>query len=204
MRTEIGPTRALLASLAIVLTVTTLGCEEPRSSARPSQSLLEVEFTPRASAGADESAEPSAEPTFVAIPVGWDDAFCSIFANVVVAQELAIDIERALEEENPRDARGLARDLRDITADAHGLMEGLPEWDDAQDATVELAALLDLYGRTAAEYLAFFDEESSSLRRARNLRRQIGRATPDANETFAGLESLGIACEDQPLVIEEF
>ena len=107
--------RAVLASLAIVLTVTAVGCDEPASSARPSASLLEVEFTPRATLSAAESDEPTAEPTFVAIPVGWDDAFCSIFADVVVAQELAIDIERALEEENARDARGLARDLRDIT-----------------------------------------------------------------------------------------
>ncbi len=50
----------------------------------------------------------------------------AVFADVVVAQELAIDIERAIDEENPRDAKGLARDLRDITADAQGLMEGLP------------------------------------------------------------------------------
>ena len=109
-----------------------------------------------------------------------------------------------IDEENPSDARGLARDLRDITADAQGLTEGLPEWDDAEDVTAELTALLDLYGRTAAEYLAYFNEETGTLRRARNLRRQIGRATPGANESFAELETLGIACDDQPLVIEEF
>jgi len=199
-----GATRATLALLALVLTVAAIGCDGPSSSTRPSASLLEVEFTPRATVGADETEEPSAEPTFVAIPVGWDDAFCGVFADVVVAQELAIDIERAIDEENPRDARGLARDLRDITTDAQGLMEGLPEWDDAADVTAELTALLDLYARTSAEYLAYFNEETGTLRRARNLRRMIGRATPGANESFAELETLGIECDDQPLVIEEF
>ena len=198
------PVRAMLAGLAVLMAVTAIGCEEPSSSIRPSASLLEVEFTPRATAGADETEEPSAEPTFVAIPVGWDSAFCGIFADVVIAQELAIDIERAIDEENPGDAKGLARDLRDITTDAQGLMEGLPEWEDAADATAQTTALLDLYARTSAEYLSFYNEETGTLRRARSLRRQIGRATPGANESFAELETLGISCDDQPLVIEEF
>ncbi len=43
-----------------------------------------------------------------------------------------------------------------------------------QNVTAELTALLDLYGRAAAEYLSFFNEETATLRRARNLRRQIG------------------------------
>lgn len=198
-------TRSVLAGLAIVIAVTAIGCTEPSSSARPSSSLLEVEFTPRATApGPDETEEPTEEPTFVAIPVGWDDAFCAIFADVAVGQELVIDIERAIDEENAKDAKGLARDLRAITEDATGLMEGLPEWEDAADATAKVTAVLDLYGKAATEYLAVFNEEGGTLRRARNIRRQIARATPAANETFAELETLGILCEDQPLVIEEF
>jgi len=198
-------TRSVLTCLALLIAVTAIGCNEPSSSVRPSSSLLEVEFTPRGpTPGPDETDEATQEPTFVAIPVGWDDSFCAIFADVAVGQELAVDIERAIKEENFRDARGLARDLRNITEDAAGLMEGLPEWEDAADATAKVTAMLDLYGRAATEYLAYFNEETRSLRRARNLRRQISRATPGANETFAELEMLGIACDDQPLVIEEF
>ena len=197
--------RSVLTALALVIAVTAIGCTEPSSSARPSSSLLEVEFTPREpTPGPDETDEATEEPTFVAIPVGWDDAFCAIFADVAIGQELVIDIERAIDEENPRDAKGLARDLRAITEDATGLMEGLPEWEDAADATAEITALLDLYGKAATEYLSFFNEEGGTLRRARTFRRQINRATPGANETFAELETLGIVCDDLPLVIEEF
>ncbi len=197
--------RAVLTALAIVVAVTAIGCTEPSSSARPSSSLLEVEFTPRGpTPGPDESEEATEEPTFVTIPVGWDDSFCAIFADVAVGQELVIDIERAIDEENPKDAKGLARDLREITADGVSLMEGLPAWEDAADATAQVAALLDLYGTAATEYLAYFNEETGTLRRARNVRRQISRATDGANETFAELETLGIECTDQPLVIEEF
>ena len=197
--------RSILTCLALVMAVTAIGCTEPSSSARPSASLLEVEFTPRATApGSDETEEPTEEPTLVAIPVGWDDAFCAIFADLAVGQELVVDIERAINEENAKDAKGLARDLRNITEDAVGLMEGLPEWEDATDATAKVTAMLDLHGRAATEYLAYFNDESSTLRRARNLRRQISRATPAANESFAELETLGIVCDDQPLVIEEF
>jgi hypothetical protein len=195
----------VLICLAVVIAVTAIGCTEPRSSARPSSSLLEVEFTPREpSAGPDETDDATEEPTFVAIPVGWDDAFCAIFADIVVGQELVVDIERAIDEENPSDAKGLARDLRDITADAVGLMPGLPEWEDSADVRAQLTTLLDLHGRAATEYLAYFNEETTTLRRARNLRRQISRATPAANEVFAELETLGIACDEQPLMIEEF
>src|SRR6187397_3112846 len=197
--------RAVLTALAIVVAVTAIGCTEPSSSARPSSSLLEVEFTPRGpTPGPDESEEAAEEPSFVTIPVGWDDSFCAIFADVAVGQELVIDIERAIEEENPKDAKGLARDLREITADGVGLMEGLPAWEDAADATAQVAALLDLYGTAATEYLAYFNEETGTLRRARNVRRQISRSTDGANEKFAELETLGIECTDQPLVIEEF
>jgi len=197
--------RAVLTALAIVVAVTAIGCTEPSSSARPSSSLLEVEFTPRGpTPGPDESEEATEEPSFVTIPVGWDDSFCAIFADVAVGQELVIDIERAIDEENPKDAKGLARDLREITADGVGLMEGLPAWEDAADATAQVAALLDLYGTAATEYLAYFNEETGTLRRARNVRRQISRSTDGANEKFAELETLGIECTDQPLVIEEF
>jgi hypothetical protein len=198
-------TRSFLTCLAAVVAVTAIGCTEPSSSARPSASLLEVQFTPRGpTPGPEETEEPTEEPTFVAIPVGWDDAFCSIFADVAIGQELVIDIERAIDEENAKDAKGLARDLRDITADAVGLMEGLPEWEDAATATEQVTSLLELYGKAATEYLAYFNEETTTLRKARNVRRQINRATPGANERFATLEELGIECEDQPLVIEEF
>ena len=82
-------------------------CDEARSTLRPSASLLEVQFTPQPTrtSSARPTDEPTEDPTFVSLPVGWDDAFCAVLSGAVISQELIIDIERALEEENFRDAR---------------------------------------------------------------------------------------------------
>lgn len=196
---------ASLAALAAVVAIGVIACDEPRSSLRPSASLLEVEFTPQATRDPGSSEEPSAAPTFLSLPVGWDNDFCAVFADAVVAQELVIDVERALDEENLRDARGLARELREITTDASTLLAALTDWGPGAPATLELAALIDLGGRAGVEYGTFFTDESrTALRRARNLRREIGDATPAANEEFAALWDLGITCEGIPLQLEEF
>lgn len=200
------PPLPLIAALAVMAALGIGACDEPRSSPRPSASLLEVEFTPqptrsRGSSGSSE--EPTEEPTFLSIPVGWENAFCSVFADAVVAQELVIDVERALEEEDFRDARGLARDLRDITADATTLLPDLPEWDPAAQATLEIATLIDLGARAGTEYGAYFADDARALRRARNLRREILDSTPAANEALAELTDLGIVCEGLPLELEQ-
>lgn len=179
-------------------------CDQPRSTPRPSASLLDVEFTPQPTRTVRASAAPTASATFVGIPVGWDDAFCDVFSDAVVAQELIIDIERAIEEENLRDARGLARDLRDTTADATELLTGLPAWEPATEAMAEIAALIDLGARAGAEYGTYFTEETrNALRRARALRNDLATRTPQANEALAGLASLGIACGALPLQLEQ-
>jgi hypothetical protein len=207
----------LLGSTAVVLRRVTavvafavalgglVGCAEARSSLRPSSSLADVEFTIRPtktpSASASASVEPTEAPTFVSLPVGWDDAFCAVFSDAVIAQELIIDIERALEEANVRDARGLARDLRDTAADATELLADLPVWEPATAATAAIASLIDLDGRAGAEYGTYFTD-GTALRRARTLRRQVLAETPQANETLAELAALGITCGDLQLQLE--
>ena len=204
-RWRTGPFAASLVALAAVVAIGVIACDEPRSSLRPSASLLEVEFTPRATLEPGSSVEPSEAPTFLSLPVGWDNTFCAVFADTVVAQELVIDVERALDEANLRDARGLARELREITTDASTLLADLADWDPGAPAALELAALIDLGGRAGAEYGTFFaDDSRAALRRARTLRREIGDATPAANEEFAALAALGITCEGTPLALEEF
>jgi len=197
------PRLALAGVLVLLVSIVAGACDSPRSSLRPSASLLDVEFTPQPTRTSESSEEPTEAPTFVSLPVGWDNAFCSVFADAVVAQELVIDVERALEEENFRDARGLARDLRDITADATALLADLPEWEPAAQATLEIATLIDLGGRAGTEYGAYFADDARALRRARNLRREMLDGTPAANEALAELADLGIVCEGQPLVLEQ-
>lgn len=197
------PQLALMGVLVVLAALVAGACDEPRSSARPSASLLEVEFTPQPTRTSGSSEEPTEAPTFLSLPIGWDNAFCSVFADAVVAQELVIDVERALAEEDFRDARGLARDLRDITADATTLLADLPDWEPAAAATSEITNLIDLGARAGTEYGAYFADDARALRRARNLRREILDGTPAANEALAELASLGIVCEGQPLVLEQ-
>jgi hypothetical protein len=183
-----------------------LGCDAPRSSVRPSPSLVEIDVSrPPSTTAAQPSATPTAESTFVAIPVGWDNSFCGILADAVVAQELVIDIERAVNEENVRDARGLTRDLRDIAADATALLGQVPAWDTGAPAVERLRVMTDLATRAAEQYLVAFEEESSgALRRARGLRRDIGRETPATNEALANIAEIGISCEGTQMQLETF
>ncbi len=197
--------RAVLLALVAALALAVVACDEPRSSTRPSASLLDVEFTPQPTSTAESSGEPTEAPTFVSLPVGWDGAFCAVFAEAVLAQELVIDVERALDDGDVRDARGLARELREVTAEVTTLLADLPDWDPGQQATLEVAALIDLGSRSGDAYGTYFvDGSRQALRRARTLRREISKATPGANENLAELEGLGITCEGLALKLEEF
>lgn len=186
-----------LSLVVAVLGVLILACDAPRSSARPSPSLVEIDVSrPPSTIAAEPSATPAPASTFVSIPVGWDNSFCGILADAVVAQELVIDIERALNEENVRDARGLTRELRDITADAAGLLTQVPAWDTGAAAIERLGVMVDLGSRAAEQYnIAFQEQSAAALRRARGFRRDIERETAATNEALANIANVGIACE---------
>jgi hypothetical protein len=199
------PIGVMAFCLGLVLAMVAVGCDTPRSSLRPSASLLEVEFTPQPTLRPESTDEPSDEPTFLSLPVGWDDAFCGVFADTVDAQELVIDIERAISEENAKDARGLARDLRNVTADATALLAELPPWEPAQPATEAITELITLGAQAGEAYgQGFTDQSRDAIRDARRLRRQIANKTPAANEALADLTAAGIACEGYDLKLEEF
>ena len=194
----------------VICAVALAACDSPSATLRPSASLAEVEFTPRSSRTppgprTTGGPTPTSVATFVSLPVGWDDAFCNAFGFTVVAQELVIDVERALEEQNLRDARGLARDLRDAAASATSVLTDLPAWEPAADATAEVTALIDLGARAGEEYGTYFNDGTrNALRRARDLRREIQQRTPQANDALAGLADVGIECGSLALVLEEF
>jgi hypothetical protein len=193
-------------TLTIALVVTCLvaaACDGATSSPRPSPSLVDVVFTPQPTPTTEGSAGNSSEPTFLSLPVGWDDDFCAVFADVFVSQELVIDVERALEEENLRDARLLARELRDTSSRGSELLTDLADWDSGHQVMLEMATLLDLGSRAGDEYGMFFaDDSTPALRRARGLRKEIGTKTPQANAALAELATLGISCPDHDLVLE--
>ncbi|MEO6349333.1 MAG: hypothetical protein ABIP53_01655 [Candidatus Limnocylindrales bacterium] len=200
--------RPILPVLVLSVALTGIvACGEASTTIRPSASLAEVQFTPRASrtpVTPVESLEPTEGPTFLAIPVGWDSAFCQLFGSVVIAQELIIDIERAIAEENVKDARGLARDLRDTASETTALLADVPVWDEAAALSEAIAGLSDLYTRAGDEYVATYAQESrAALRRARALRKQVTDATPGVNGMLADLSDLGVSCDDLALQLEQ-
>lgn len=204
--TVTGRAGRLVAVLMAAVAVVVAACDEPSSTTRPSPSLVEVQFTPRSTAGTGPgSPAPTDDATFVSLPVGWDDAFCEVFSDAVVAQELVIDVDRALDEENFRDARALARELREVTADAAAGLAELPAWEPASDATAAIASLVDLGARAGAEYGTWFADQDArnALRRARALRRQVAAETPAANDALAELAGVGITCTGLELVLEQ-
>jgi hypothetical protein len=188
----------------VALAVLVVGCGGPTGTPRPSASLEELEFTPRPSTTATPSAAPTSGPSVAAPwPVGWDVAFCQMFNEAVVAQQLIVDVERALDEGVVRDARLLAEELGLTAAAARALLLALSEWDDAAAATGAIAALLDVDIQASAEYATYFSEDKrAALRRARDLRRQNAAQVPAANDELATVAAAGVECPGTPLVLE--
>ncbi|MEP7158488.1 MAG: hypothetical protein ABI797_03600 [Chloroflexota bacterium] len=199
----LSPGRALLVVLAaLAVLVSAVGCESSRATPRPSPSLIILQFTPRPSRSLTPS--PSALPSVTADwPIGWDVEFCRMFTDAVIAQQLVVDVERALDEDNTRDARLLADELSAVAAHTSELLLALTPWPDAETTSVGIAALMDLGGRAAAEYQTFFAKDRRpALRRARALRQENGAGVPDVNEELAALADMGLTCPGNPLELE--
>ena len=196
--------RAVLVVLCAAMIVTgAYGCLEPTTSPRPSPSLIELDFTPPPTTGPSANAEGSPRPTLVSWPIGWDVAFCGALSEVVTAQELVIDVERAIDEDANRDAMGLARELTLVATGASQLLVELPEWGGAGEVVASLAALMDLGARAGTEYETHLDNNRRPpLRRARALRREIADAVPAANEQLQVLADVGLSCPGTPLELE--
>jgi hypothetical protein len=189
---------------ALVAALIAAACGGPTTSPRPSPSLIDLEFTPLPTTSASSpSPSASAAPSGEARPDGWDAAFCAMFAEARIAQELLVDIERALDEGNVRDARGLARELRQVAQNATVLIDEIPAWDEAGDVLLDIATLLDLGGQAAVEYDTYLGEDSRpALRRARGLGRENGQAVPGTNAELEDLAAAGVECPDGPLGLE--
>lgn len=179
-----------------------VACESSRATPRPSPSLVILQFTPRPSRSLTPS--PSALPSVTADwPIGWDVEFCQMFTDAVIAQQLVVDVERAMDEDNTHDARLLADELSAEAAHTTELLTALTPWPDAETASVGIAALMDLGGRAAAEYHTFFAEDKrAALRRARALRTENGAEVPGVNEELAALAEVGLSCPGNPLELE--
>jgi hypothetical protein len=183
-------------------------CGSTSSTARPSQSLTTLDFTPLPSAAASSgssSATPRRSTLPASWPVGWDVAFCTAFGDASVAHELIIDIERAIADDNRSDAQGLANDLAQTAPLASSEVERMKEWDPSTQLKTDLTAMLDLDAQAAGAYQSYFtDGGRSALRDARQLRNQVRNQLTSINEELHALADLGVSCPGTTLALETF
>jgi hypothetical protein len=194
--------RSVVTGLVLVALLATIAaCEGAQRTPRPSPSLITLDFTPQPSGSSSATESPgNAQGGW---PLGWDASFCAMFVQAVDAQQLLVDVERALDEGANRDARLLADELIVSAGGATDAIAALPEWSDATATVVAIAGLMDLGERAGEEYHAWFaNGKRAALRRARDLRQENGTQVPAANEGLAEVAGAGLACPDWPLVLE--
>jgi hypothetical protein len=183
-------------------------CGSGTPTARPSASLVTLDFTPLPTTELPSVAPtrtPRASSVTGSWPVGWDVAFCTAFADTTVAHELVIDIERAIADDSKSDAQGLANELAQTTPIASGEVTKLNDWEPATDAKAVLTSLLDLDTQAATAYQSYFnDDVKSELRHARQLRNQVKKQVGDANDALQALTAQGLSCPGTDLTLEEF
>ena len=194
--------RSVVTGLVLVALVAGVAaCDAPARSPRPSASLIVLDFTPPPSATNGASASPGTSQG--GWPLGWDASFCAMFVQAVDAQQLLVDVERALDEGANRDARLLADELIQSASAATDAIAGLPDWSDGAATVIAIAGLMDLGERAGAEYHAWFaNGRKAALRRARDLRSENGSQVTAANNGLADLADAGLACLDVPLILE--
>ncbi len=193
----VGVFAALLVSLVVA-------CGGTAESPLPSQSLALYSPSPPPSAGSSASGIPTPTATGTGSwPPGWDVAFCAMFDNAVDAQQLIVDIERAIGSGAQRDAKGLARNMHDSATQATQLLAQVPQWNVGSDAVTEIGKLMDYATRAADNYTKYFTKgTSAALRQARALRRQDAADAPKANQDLAKLTESGLACPNNGLQLE--
>jgi hypothetical protein len=199
--------------LLVVLVVAT-GCSGTSATARPSASLITLEFSPVPTTGASgapsaSGVAPSRGPTGSALapswPVGWDVSFCTAFADTTVAHELVIDIERAITDNSRTDAQGLANELAQSAPPADNEVKRLKDWASAADVKTSLTALLDLDTQVATAYQGYFNGNvKTGLHDARQLRTQVSKQVGPINTQLAALAALGVTCPGTTLALEKF
>lgn len=165
----------------------------PLASPRPLTSPAVLPDTPR----------PSPQPTQPPWPAGWDEAFCASFDEVAVAQELVVDVPRALADEDDDDALALARELRATAIAAGELLEDVMPWEPAQPALAAMVSLADIAARIGRQYVRYLDEgRQPALERVSELLDDMQPVLEEANDELAELAALGAACPPRGLTLE--
>jgi hypothetical protein len=189
MRATARPwTHATVAALAAIALVA-CGAGSPTPPPSPSPFGLP---SPSPSPVAPPTQPPTPPPTMPPTgdwPTGWDADFCEAFGQVVIAQELTVDVGRALEEDDRDDALALARELEATSVVATEMLEELPEWEPAQEAVEEITELMDMARRMGRQYGRYIDENRrQSLARARGFAEDMPDVVESIESRLAVLE----------------
>jgi hypothetical protein len=192
--------RARQRRLAAVITpllaavIALAGCGGPGATASrsPSSSVSAGASTP---AGSIPSSDPIGTPFTPPWPAGWNDAFCGMFGEMVVMQELAVDIGRALAEDDRDDALALTRELAGSAAAVREQLAALPVWATAGPLGEDIVALLDLADEMALRYERYLAQNRNPARGlAEAAAEQMGEVVPDLLDKLILLSEMGLAC----------
>ena len=200
---------ALAAGIAVALVVALIvgACGAGSPSPRPSRSPV-ASSPPRSSPVLTLAPPPTAAPTLPPEqapdwPDGWDTAFCTAFEQVVIAQELVVDIGRALAEEARGDAQALAAELIGTPEAATPLLAGVTGWEDGEALVGRLTSLVEIGGRIGRQYRRYLAEDRpAALERANELIGEMRPVVAEARGRLADLAQAGIECPGHELTIE--
>ena len=134
--------------------------------------------------------------TSVPPPTGWADSFCLPYADVVVAQELARDIGRALDEDADDDAAGLAHELAPTVAGIRTSLASLPAWTGADELLAAISTMLDADDELVTYYLRFLEEgRDPALDKALETEATLREAAVPAVElALSAVAAAGVSC----------
>jgi hypothetical protein len=136
-------------------------------------------------------------------PEGWDAALCATFTQLVETQELAVDIGRALEEDDRADARGLTAELALSATATRELLAEMPEWGTAETIEQDITALLDLADEMALRYDRYLnDNRRQALGRAQEAGAQMSAVAEPLVERLTLLSEQGLRCPGVPFRLE--
>jgi hypothetical protein len=128
-------------------------------------------------------------------PAGWDAAMCATFAQLVETQELAVDIGRALDEDDRADARALTAELSASVAATRGLLADMREWATADVIRADIGSLLDLGEEMATRYDRYLNaNRRQALGRAREAGAQMPEVVDQLTERLGLLADQGLRC----------
>jgi hypothetical protein len=152
-------------------------------------------------AGTSGPAVPTATPGEIGTPFvgpwpsGWESAFCALFGEMIVMQELAVDVGRALDEDDRDDALALTRELTASAAAVREELAQLPAWEAAAPLTNQTLELLDLADEMALRYERYLAEgRRPALGLARAAGAAMGEVVTELLDRLILLEAVGLSC----------